>query len=52
MFSDPPQREGRLPRSLWLGLRTAEPLVCGVVAAERQASCGVPVTANHDIGER
>jgi len=35
-----------------LGLRTAEPLVYRVVGDEVQTSCGVPFTANNDIGSK
>jgi hypothetical protein len=41
MFSDLFRRDGRLPPRVWLGLRTAEPLVYRVVAAERGDVFGV-----------
>ena len=56
MFSDVFRRAGRLlPWCVWLDLRTAEPLVYRVVAAECAGVLGVlgiPVTANLTSGER
>jgi hypothetical protein len=51
MFSDLFRRDGRLPsRCVWLGLRTAEPPVDHVVAAERADVLGVfllpPITTS------
>jgi hypothetical protein len=52
MFSSLIQRDSVCHRGVWLGRRTAEPLVYGVVATKVQRAGGFSVRSIMNIGER